>query len=102
MSVEARELEEQVRRLEREDNEARERERELRNELEALRERTNASLALEDEVDAWTTKAEEAEARMRSQWHRLHTCIGECPPDILSSYNRVHTRACLLNLATLQ
>ncbi|VDB84712.1 unnamed protein product [Peniophora sp. CBMAI 1063] len=75
--VEARELEEQVRRLESECSEAHDRERTLCRELIALRERSDTGEVLMKDVDVWKRKAEEAEDRLRARRRRLRACLAD-------------------------
>ncbi|KZV72634.1 hypothetical protein PENSPDRAFT_750775 [Peniophora sp. CONT] len=79
LGAEARELEERVQRLERENDEACQRERALRVELDVARRQSRAGSAVQEEVDDWKIKAEQAEERMHLQWQRLRACVGSDP-----------------------
>lgn len=82
-SVELRELEERVRQLERENDEAHKQERALRDELNTVRQRSG-SMGTLVEMDTWKRRAVEAEERVRSQWDRLRAGIANDGTDALT------------------
>lgn len=82
LGIDARDLERQVQRLERENEEASERESALRSELHAEQKRNNAKRLLQEDINVWKGKAAEAEERVRSQCQRLHDCVPDGRPDV--------------------